>query len=201
MGRKFGGSAPFLGKVERCPHLTQSRVGRGLPLCQVPATSIQPFDHNKHGPKIWGFCPPFAEGERSPHLTQSRLCRGLAPYQVTSWSMQPFGRNRYGPKIGGCAPLGEGELGPHLTQCGQSRGLSACQVSSWSIQPFGHSAQTLQRDRTDRQRSDSIGRTVLQAVAQPGLVTFYDYDIRPGNGEPILVSVLHKIVTYFNLLT
>jgi len=67
--------------------------------------------------------------------------------------------------VGGCAPLEEGELGPHLTQCGQGRGLPACHVLSWSVQPFVHSARTLQADRTE-QRSDSIGRTVLQTVAQ-----------------------------------
>jgi len=82
--------------------------------------------------------------------------------------MQLFGRNGYGPEIGGLCPFGEGELGPHPTQCGQGRGLPACQVSSWSVQPFGHSARTSQTghtDRTDRQRSDSIGRTVLQTYA------------------------------------
>jgi len=37
------------------------------------------------------------------------------------------------------------------------------------IRPFGHNTPTLQSDRTDRQnrqRTDSIGRTVLQTVAQ-----------------------------------
>ena len=77
--------------------------------------------------------------------------------------------------VGGWDPMGEEELGPYVTQCGQGRGLPACQVSSWSVQPFGHSARTSQTDRTgqtgqyrqtDRQRSDSIGRTVLQTVAQ-----------------------------------
>ena len=75
-----------------------------------------------------------------------------------------------GRKFGrGLRPLlGEGELGPRLTQCGQGRGLPACQVSSWSIQPFGHSAPTLQTYRIGQtgQRSDSIGRTVLQTVTQ-----------------------------------
>jgi len=73
-----------------------------------------------------------------------------------------------GRRLRGCAPLGEGELGPHLTQCGQGRGLHACQVSSWSVQPFGHSARTSQTGQTgqDRQRTDSLGRTVLQTVAQ-----------------------------------
>ena len=107
-------------------------------------------------------------GELGPYLTQSHLGRDLATYEVISWSMQPFGRNRYGRKLGGCAPLGEWELGPHLTQCDQDQGLPACQVSSRSVQPFGHSALTSQtgQDRQDRQRSDSIGRTVLQTVAQ-----------------------------------
>ena len=48
----------------------------------------------------------------------------------------------------------------------------------WSIQPFGHNMPTLQdryRHHTDRQRSDSIGRTVLAnvnsryAVARPSV--------------------------------
>jgi len=59
----------------------------------------------------------------------------------------------------------------------QSRGLPACQVSSWSVQPFGHSAWTSQTDRqtgqTDRQRTDSIGRTVLQTVAQKSPILTY----------------------------
>jgi len=36
----------------------------GLPPCQVAASSIQQFDRNKHGPKIWGFRPPFGDGEQ-----------------------------------------------------------------------------------------------------------------------------------------
>ena len=89
--------------------------------------------------------------------------------------MQPCGRNRYGPKIRGCAFLAEEGLGPHPTQCGHGRGLPARQVSSWSVQPFGHSARTSQtgQDRTDRQRTDSIGRTVLQTVAQKLLMCAY----------------------------
>jgi len=79
-----------------------------------------------------------------------------------------------------------GELmGPHLTQCGQGRGLPACQVSSWSVQPLGQSARKLQTGQThrqtgrqtdrqtDRQRFDSIGRTVLQTVAQKRFALCY----------------------------
>jgi len=83
-----------------------------------------------------------------------------------------------GPKIGGCAALGEGELGPHLAQCGQGRGLPACQVWSWTVQSFGHSARPSLTDRTDRQTgqgTDSIGRTVLETVAQKSLNTWQSY--------------------------
>jgi len=38
-------------------------------------------------------------------------------------------------------------------------------VASWSIQPFGHNTPTLHTNRQDIQRSDCIGRTVLQTVA------------------------------------
>ena len=98
----------------------------------------------------------------SPHLTQYCLGRGLPPYQVVSRSIQPFGHNRDGPKI--ALPLW-GKLGPHLTQCGVGRGLPLYQVASWSIQPFGDNTLTPQTGQ-DRQLSDSIGRTVLQTVAQ-----------------------------------
>ena len=152
------------------PHLTWSHLGWGLSQCQVPSWYIQPFGHNKHGRKLFGggALPPFGEGKRGPHITQSRLAeRGIPPYQVASWSMQPFGCNRYGPKAGvGLCPFGGGGAGFHLTQCGQGRVLPACQVSSWSVQPYGHSAPTLQTDRQTGQRSDSIGRIVLQMVAQ-----------------------------------
>jgi len=33
-------------------------------------------------------------------------------------------------------------------------------------QPFGHSTPTSQTGQTDRQRSDSIGQSILQTVAQ-----------------------------------
>jgi len=34
------------------PHLTQYRLGWGQPTDQVASWSIQPFGHNRHGPKI-----------------------------------------------------------------------------------------------------------------------------------------------------
>jgi len=50
------------------------------------------------------------------------------------------------------------------------QGLSPFQVSFWSIQPFGHNRHR-QTDRTDRQQSDSIGWTVLQAVSKKRILS------------------------------
>ena len=121
----------------------------------------------------WGTLPSFSGGGAgSPSNTMSRV----EAYLPTKWHLDlsshlaTTGIDRI---LGGCSPLGEEDLCSHQTECGQGRGLPACQVSSWSVQPFGHNTptlQTCQTDRTglqpDRQRSDSIGRTVLQTVAQ-----------------------------------
>jgi len=60
IGHKLGGCA-HLG-VNR--HLTHRRLGQGLPPYQVARKSMQPFGHNRHGPKIGG-CAPFG-GVGSP---------------------------------------------------------------------------------------------------------------------------------------
>ena len=76
-------------------------------------------------------------------------------------------------KIGGCAPFGGGEMGPHLTQSGQGQGLPPCQVSSF-IRPTVWPQYTNVTDRADRQtgqRSDRIGRTVLETVAPKPIST------------------------------
>ena len=72
----------------------------------------------------------------------------------------------HGPKIGGLCPFGE-ELGPYVTQCGQGRGLLH---TKWRLDPSNrlatiHQRYTDRQTRQDRQRSDSIGRTVLRTVA------------------------------------
>jgi len=46
MGRIFGGSASFFAEGELGTHLTQYRLGRGLPLYQLASGYIQPFGHN-----------------------------------------------------------------------------------------------------------------------------------------------------------
>ena len=71
-----------------------------------------------------------------------------------------------------------------------ARAEATCQVSSRSIQPFGHNtptSQTERQDRTDRQWSDSISRTVLQKVAQKLilLVAIYSVIIVEGLLKPL----------------
>jgi len=91
--------------------------------------------------------------------------------------MQPFGHNGHGPKIyGGCAFLGGAAAGfPSNTMWpGQGRGLTSFILIHPTIWPqytnvIDRQRQTDTQDRTDRhdrQRSDSIGWTVLQTVAQ-----------------------------------
>jgi len=74
-GRKGGLLSPFRerGKGELGPIIIQCGLGRGLYPYQVAASSIQPFGHNRHGPKIGGFAPHFwgrvALGPQSPSNT------------------------------------------------------------------------------------------------------------------------------------
>jgi len=83
MGRKEGCCCAPLGG-ELGPHLTQCGMGRGLPQNQVASWSIQPFGHNRHGPKFVGL---------RPYLTQCGVGRGLPPCEVSFWSFEPFGHN------------------------------------------------------------------------------------------------------------
>ena len=54
----MGCCAPFAGELG--PRLTQCGLGQGLLPYQVASSSIQPFGHNRHGPKIgWGAVPFF----------------------------------------------------------------------------------------------------------------------------------------------
>jgi len=61
MGRKAGGTVVHLSVVRLVPHLTQCGLGQGLPPYQVAPSSIQPFGHNRHRPKM-GRCAPFFFG-------------------------------------------------------------------------------------------------------------------------------------------
>jgi len=104
--------------------------GRGLLPYQVASSSIQPFGHKRHGPKIGG-CAPLGERKLGPHQSQCRLGRGLPPYKVVYWCIQPFGHNRHERKIGeGCVPfLERGAGSPSNTMWPRPR-LCSYQVAS-----------------------------------------------------------------------
>jgi len=70
--KKVGGCcAPFRGGAGS--HLTQCRLGQGLPPYQVVSWSIQPFDHNRHRPQ-------FADLHASVHKPQKRGGGCCAPF-------------------------------------------------------------------------------------------------------------------------
>jgi len=150
MGRKEEGCcAPKAGELGL--RLTRCGLGRGLLPYRVASESIQPFCHNRHGPKIGrGALPPFSGGWLGPHLTQST---GLRPTSIPSdmliyqaiWPQQIRAENW------GAVPLWRGGL----TQCGQSRGLRARQVSSC---PTVWPQYTNVTDRTDRTDNGAIGQ-------------------------------------------
>jgi len=156
-------------------------------LYQVASWCIQPFGHNRNGPKIGeGAPPPFGGRRLGPHLTQSRLGWGLTPYQVAFlihaaiWRQQIWAENWVGlcPFGGGAAGSLSNTMwpGPRLT----------CMPSFILIRPTV--ARTLQTDRTDRQRTDSIGRTILQTVSQEIANDFADIAnsyLPPIYGRPI----------------
>jgi len=115
------------------PYVTQSCLGWGLPPCQVPSWSIQPFGHNKYEPKIWGLCPLFGEVAGSPSNIKSPRLRP-ASMLTTIYIIQPFGHNKHGPKIWGAPPpFGEGDAGsPSNTK---SPGLSPTSIPSGILIP------------------------------------------------------------------
>ena len=120
------------------------------------------------GRKLGGCAPFFGGGEDMYDVTQCGLGRGLPSYQVTSWSIEPFGHNRYGPKIGGGTlyPFGREESG---SPCNNVARAEVCLLAKFHLDPSNRLATIHQRhrqDRVDKQRSDSIWRTVLQTVAQ-----------------------------------
>jgi len=123
------------------------------------------FCSSNHNSKTYLFQPEIWTDRRQIPASLNARPSLVAGAQVlsSSWHGQPFGHNRHGLKIEGCAPLGRGAGSPSNTMWPAGSRSSPRQVSSWSIQPFGQNTPTLQTDRTG-QRSDSIGRTVLQKV-------------------------------------
>jgi len=81
--------------------------------------------------------------------------------QVASWSNQLVGHNIYGPKIGrGSVPLWRGGAeSPSNTVWPRPTSMPCFVLIHSTVWPQYTKV-------TDRQRTDSIGRTVLQTVAQ-----------------------------------
>jgi len=104
MGRKLGALSPFWGGEAGSPSSTITPGPMPTPY-KVGSSSVQPFGHNIHGPKIRGCAPSLRRGELGPHLTMSLGSRPTS-YQVASWSIEPFGYNRYRPNIWGLCPFG-----------------------------------------------------------------------------------------------
>jgi len=112
------------------------------------------------------------EGRRLlyPFREELGVARAQA-YLYTNWHLDPSScLAKYMGRRGGCCstPLLGVELGPHLTQCRLGRGLLPCQVSSSAILAtiLQRYRQTGQSARQDNGACDSIGRSVLQTVAQ-----------------------------------
>ena len=85
MGRKLGDSGPLFEEGERCYHLAQSGLGRGLPPNQMASSSIQPFGHNRYGPKIGGSAP-LGEGQLGPQCGQAEA------YLLAKFHLHPSNR-------------------------------------------------------------------------------------------------------------
>jgi len=122
-----------------------TEVFRPMYLKQVLSSSWDgpPFGHNRHGP------------EPSSIFVPTGILIHLAV-----WPQKDMGR-----KLRGAVPIFRGQLDPQLyTMSPGPSPVPPCQVPTWSIQPFPK--YTSVTDRKDRQRSDRIGRTVLQTVAR-----------------------------------
>ena len=108
----------------------------------------------------------FGERERGPYLTQSRIWPRPTsiPSGILIYSAIWPQRMRVENWEGGCAPLGRGAGSPSNTMWPGPR--PTCMPSfTWIRQTLWPQYSNV-TDRQDRQRSDSIGRTVLQTVAQ-----------------------------------
>jgi len=118
---------------------------------------MHPFGHNRNGPKIRAGSP---SNTKSPGLRPCSIPTGILIHTAI-WLQQIWAENWVG-----AVPIWGGGAGSHLTQCGQVEGLPACQLAKFHLDPSNRLATVHERQRQDRQRSDSIGQTVLQMVAQ-----------------------------------
>jgi len=106
-----------LSRGEPGPRLTLYGLGRGLLPYQETSSSIQPFDHNRHEPKIGEGAVLFFRGgagsqsnTKSPGPRPTSISSGILVHPAV-WPQRTLAENC------GYAPLGDRKLGPHLTQC------------------------------------------------------------------------------------
>ena len=118
---------------------------------------MQPFRHNRHGPKIGGSAPILGRGARSPFNTMSLgsrpTCLPSGVYRAI-WPQQIWAE-----KLGTAVPLwGGGPGSPSNTMWPGPR--PTCMLSFILIRPIIWPQYINVTDRTeqDRQRSSSIGR-------------------------------------------
>jgi len=170
VGRKAGGCcAPFRGSSSNT-----TSPGQGLPPYQVVSWSIQPFGHNRYGPKVGVAVGSIKLWSPSNNVAWSEV------YFPTKWhldpSRQPFGYNRYGRQLGVCPFWGRGAGSPSNIMWPEPKPTSI--PSGILIHATIWPQYTNVTDRTDRQRSesDSIRWTVLQTVA-PKLAHYENYRI------------------------
>ena len=136
--------------------------GRGLPSYQVASSSIQPSEHNRHGPKIGaeGSAPFLERGSWvGLHLTQCRLSRGLPPQQVASYPSSRLGTIDMGRKWEGLCPLfGRGAGSSSNTMCPGPRRTFV--PSFILIRPTVWPQYTNDTDRTGQDRQTNNGPIV-----------------------------------------
>jgi len=165
MGQKLGTVPPFWGGGA----LAQCGLGWGLPPYQVASWSIQPFGHNRHGPKIGGLCPFLGRGAASPSITMS--LGSSKAYLPTKWHLDPsshLATTDMGQKLGAVPLCWGGPGSPSNTMWPGPRPTCVPSFMIFHLDPSNRLATIHQRYRQDgdRQRCDSIRQTVLQMVAQ-----------------------------------
>jgi len=140
---------------------------------------------------LWGRAGPSCN-----NMTWAEVYLRIDPSSRLATSSQ--NRHRLSRKLGAVPHLLifvlAGDLGPHLSsnpiQCGQAEAYTSMPSFNLihpTVSPQIHNTSTLQTDRltdrqtdrTDRQRSDSIRRTVLQKVAQNGSWATVCKTVRP----------------------
>jgi len=139
---------------------------------------MQPFGHNRNGPKIGeGLCPIFGESRagspsntKSPGLRRSSMPSGILIH-AGIWPQQIWAKNWVG-----AVPLwGRWSWVPIYHNVARAE---AYLHAKFHLNPSNRLATVHERhrqtgqDRHDRQRSDSIARTVLQTVAQKSVFNY-----------------------------